>query len=109
MRSVLNRLHECADRLDARGTRAHWGARDVMTQQLDGRVRLFHALRRPSSWHEVFDLNSANAYTLIRNGEDIIAADMSTALMFSLSDCGHRRLVFEQRLGHLPDSPPTRR
>lgn len=109
MRSVLNRLDEWADRLDAGGTRALWGARDAMTQQLEGRVGLFHALRRASSWDEVFDLISANGYTLIPNGEDFIAADMNTGLMFSLWDCGHSRLVFEERLGHFPDSPPTSR
>lgn len=109
MRSVLNRLDERADRLDAGGSRALWCARGTMIQQLEGRVGLLHALRRASSWAEVFDLISTNGYTLIPNGEDFIAADMSTGLMFSLWDCGHSRLVFEERLGHFPDSQPASR
>ncbi len=109
MRSVLSRLDYWVDQLDAGGISVLLGARDAMTQQLAGRPSLFHALRRASSWDGVFDLISDNGYTLIPNGENFIAADMSTGLMFSLWDCGHSRLVFEERLGHCPDSPPTNR
>jgi len=109
MRSMLNRLDEWADRVDAGGSRALFSARRAMTQQLEDRTCLFHALRRASTWEEVFDLVSANGYTLIPSGEDFIAADMNTGLMFSLWDCGHSRLVFEERLGRFPDSPPMSR
>jgi hypothetical protein len=109
MRSVLNRLGEWADQLDFGGSHALSNARVAMTQQLEGRAGLFHALRRASTWDEVFDLISANGYSLIPNGEDFIAADTSTGLMFSLWDCGHSRLVFEERLGRLPDLPPMSR
>lgn len=109
MRSVLNRLGEWADQLDSGGCRSLYSARVAMTQQLEGRAGLFQALRGASTWDEVFDLISANGYSLIPNGEDFMAADMSTGLMFSLWDCGHSRLVFEERLGRFPNSPPESR
>jgi hypothetical protein len=104
MRSVLNRLGEWANQLDSGGSCELFGAHVAMTQQLEVRAGLFHALRRSSTWDEVLDLISANGYSLIPNEEDFIAADMSTGLMFSLWDCGHSRLVFEERLGRFPDS-----
>lgn len=105
---MLNSLNEKACRLAACGIRSPSCACVAMTQQLHTRAYLYQVLRRANSWVDVFDPISANRFTLIANEEDVIAADPSAELVFSLRDCGHSRLVFEERLGHFPASPTSR-
>jgi len=107
MRTVISKSYANGDELYITAAHALVGARELVGEQLTGRARLFQALRRAHSWDEVLQLITSNGYNIASSGEDFFAADIRTGLAFSLWDCGHNRLVFEERLGHFPGIPST--
>lgn len=66
------------------------------------RLDFYHSLRNAGSWDEVFNLTASHGYRA-SDVSSFIASDSETGESFSLWECGHSRLVFEERLGPCPD------